>query len=148
MVRRQDVDALLGLSVAPEQQRFVASNSVTLAQAAYNPSSTVCGVWKDDTPIGLVAWVDTSHPEAELDPEDEPDCLYLWRLMIGHQWQRRGFGREILAQLERRARVQQRSFLYVSAVEGPGSPLAFYEKAGFRRTGAISDGEVVLRLPL
>jgi len=33
-------------------------------------------------------------------------------------------------------------------VPGPGCPELFYLRAGFRHTGKLEDGEVVLELPL
>ena len=38
--------------------------------------------------------------------------------------------------------------LTTSAGQGDGSPIAFYERYGFERNGAVSDGEVVLQLQL
>ena len=40
------------------------------------------------------------------------------------------------------------SIIVTSAVPGEGSPLPFYEKYGFERTGNVHDGEVELRLGL
>ena len=38
--------------------------------------------------------------------------------------------------------------LNTSAREGDGSPIAFYERYGFERTGEVRDQEVLLRLKL
>ena len=38
--------------------------------------------------------------------------------------------------------------LTTSAGQGDGSPITFYERYGFERTGEVSDGEVLLRLTL
>ena len=38
--------------------------------------------------------------------------------------------------------------LTTSAGQGVGSPIAFYERYGFERTGEVSEDEVVLRLKL
>jgi hypothetical protein len=38
--------------------------------------------------------------------------------------------------------------LNTSAREGDGSPLSFYERYGFERTGEVRYGEVLLRLKL
>ena len=40
------------------------------------------------------------------------------------------------------------STLAVSYVPGAGCPEAFYLKAGFRHTGKLDDGEIILELPL
>ena len=38
--------------------------------------------------------------------------------------------------------------LLTSVVEGAGSPLGFYLRQGFRATGAVHDGELVLERPV
>jgi diamine N-acetyltransferase len=38
--------------------------------------------------------------------------------------------------------------LTTSAHHGDGSPIPFYERYGFKRTGEVDEGEVVLQLTL
>lgn len=145
---RERVNQLIDLNVSEQQQQFVATNAVTLAQAAYEPSAQVCGLWRGETAVGLMAWVDMSHPQAPVDPGDKLDCLFLWRLMIHLDHQRSGAGKAALAHLAQLAKALGRSSVFVSVVEGPGGPLNFYESNGFVRTGKISEGETVLSLAL
>jgi RimJ/RimL family protein N-acetyltransferase len=47
-----------------------------------------------------------------------------------------------------RSRPGGQTTLRTSCVPGPHSPIAFYEKFGFRRTGEFDDGEEILELRL
>jgi hypothetical protein len=69
--------------------------------------------------------------------------------MVDAQFQRRGVGTAALDQVIAHVRSKRRfATLSVSYVPGPGCPEAFYLRAGFKHTGKIEDGEVVLELPL
>ena len=74
---------------------------------------------------------------------------YLWKLLIDERYQRQGVGTATLDLIVRyfldRPGVDS---ITTSAVEGDGSPIPFYERYGFERTGEMHDQEVVLRLHL
>ena len=73
---------------------------------------------------------------------------YLWRLMIDAHHQGHGIGREAVRMVIDHVRAKGLRKLEVSYVPGPGSPEAFYLGLGFRHTGRIDEGEIVLELPL
>lgn len=54
-VIRDHVDALVKLEVGARQPGLVAENVKTLAQAAYEPNSTVWGLWSGETGGGPMA---------------------------------------------------------------------------------------------
>ncbi|WP_037309002.1 GNAT family N-acetyltransferase [Ruegeria halocynthiae] len=145
---RDTLSALAKLTVRDEQATFVASNLMTMAQSVFEPGSGIFGIWKDDAPVGLLAIVDMSHPDAELDDEDDPDGIYIWRLMIDQTHQGQGYGRAALEFAKSLARTRGLSKLVISVVDAPGSALPLYEAFGFRRTGRLVDGEVELHMPL
>lgn len=133
---------LLRLKTRPDQVHLVAPSSVTIAQAAYEPGGYVWGLWDGETAVGLLAMV---HPhEAELEEGDDPDGAYIWRLLIGAEFQGKGYGRAAIGEALAQARAWGLPRLATSVVDAPDSNIAFYEGLGFRRTGAISDGEIVL----
>jgi diamine N-acetyltransferase len=69
--------------------------------------------------------------------------------MIDARFQGQGTGAAALQQVI--AHVKSRGLfasLVTSYVPGPGCPERFYVRAGFRHTGKVDDGEVVLELPL
>ncbi|MCG7522625.1 GNAT family N-acetyltransferase [Ruegeria sp. Ofav3-42] len=67
-----------------------------MAQSIFEPESEIYGVWEQTAPVGLLAIVDMSHPDADLDECDDPDGIYIWRLMVDQAHQGRGYGRAAL----------------------------------------------------
>lgn len=146
-VTRDCLRALMDLSVLPEQDKRVAPNSVTLAQAAYETGSTVYGLWDEDQAVGLMAVIDMkNYPWIE--EADEKDGLYLWRLMIDKDRQGKGFGRAALDLLVEIAQEHNAVSITSSVVQEEGSAMPFYETYGFVQTGEIHDDELVIRLVL
>lgn len=138
---------LAALEVRADQETFVASNLMTMAQAPFEPGSEIFGIWDGDVPVGLLAVIDMAHPDAGWDDGDDPDGLFIWRLMIDQAYQRRGHGRAALAFARSLARSKGRADLAISVVDEPGGPRPLYEAFGFRPTGRVLDDEVELRLP-
>ena len=42
------------LKVKPEQQKFVASNAVSIAQAHFHQAAWIRAIYADDTPVGFI----------------------------------------------------------------------------------------------
>lgn len=143
---------LVQLMVRPDQIDLVSSNAKTLAQAAYETGSYVWGLWDGETLIGLMAmihpfeypWDDYQFHE----PGDNARCAYLWRLMIGAEFQGKGYGSAALAE----AFAQTRAWGYVRLTahvsDEPHSNLRFYQSHGFHSTGIIEGGELVIAIDL
>lgn len=99
-------------------------------------------MYADNTPAGFVMIA------AEV---ASPDYIphYLWKLLIDERYQRQGFGTAtldlIVEYFHGRPGVDA---LITSVGEGDGSPIEFYERYGFERTGEVADGEVFLQLRL
>jgi diamine N-acetyltransferase len=139
------VRAVTRLAVHPEQQGFVASNAVSLAQALFSDEAWYRVICADGEMVGFVMLADeTLKPE----PPAEPN-IGLWRLMIDARHQRRGIGRAAMALIVAhvRSRPGVRSF-YTSWVPAPSGPEPFYRGLGFVPNGEIDDGEVVALYPL
>ena len=131
---------ILHLKVAPEQERFVAPNAVSIAQAYfYRDTAWFRGIYDGDTPVGFVML------------EDKPDLgsYTLWRFMIDARHQRKGHGRRAIELILEHVRSRPgASHLYTSCVDAPGGPGPFYEGLGFTYTGALDEGERVMYRPL
>lgn len=141
-VRSDDVLPLVKLKVAPEQERFVAPNAVSLAQAAYKPPGRPFGLHAGGQPVGfLLLW------DARRDPEDPADQLYIWRLMVDARHQGQGHGKAAIRWTIDEARRLGVASVGLSHVQG--NPMgAFYEALGFRYTGKVNEGEVEMIYPL
>ena len=147
-VLRDDVVPLIKLAVRPDQSDLVASNATTLAQAAYETGSYVWGLWDGDILVGLMAMI---HPgEYPWDgyggnePNDDRTAAYLWRLRVGVDFQGKGYGSAALAMAFEQARTWGCPRLTAHVSDAPHSNLSFYERFGFRNTGEIDQGEVVI----
>lgn len=144
-ITAETVRRITDLSVRPEQERFVASNAVSLAQALFTPEAWYRAIQVGDEPAGFVMLYDESlRPE----PPERPE-IGVWRLMVDTRFQGRGVGTAALELVVEHVRAKGLfSTLLVSCVPGKGSPEPFYLRAGFRPTGRIEDGERELELPL
>jgi GNAT superfamily N-acetyltransferase len=139
---RSEVEAL---RTSPGQEKFVSSVVDSLLEAAEEPGGHAIywAVYDDETPVGFVMISD------EVDgPEYFPQ--YLWKLLIDERYQRRGYGTATLDLIVEYFRSRPGvEMMRTSAGQGDGSPLPFYERYGFERTGDIVfNNEVLLRLKL
>ena len=144
-ITAQTVRQITALAVGPHQQRFVASNAVSLAEALFSAEAWYRAIYVDDAPAGFAMLYDESLRAAP----PSPPQVGLWRFMIDYRFQGRGAGTAALEQVI--AHVKGKGLftsLQVSYVPGPGCPEPFYLRAGFQHTGKVDDGEIVLALPL
>jgi diamine N-acetyltransferase len=137
-VHKDNVVTLCRLQAKPGQERFVAPNAITLAEAHYYPGSLVRGIYADDEPVGVI-WVACEDP-------DEPP--FLVRLSIAGTRQGQGIGAQAMALLQDELRAAGETELELSFVPGEEGPQGFYERLGFADTGRTLEGEVIWRKDL
>jgi diamine N-acetyltransferase len=89
-------------------------------------------------------------PQEVLDANDDiVGPYYLWRLLIDHRFQGRGYGAATIDAVAAYVRTRPNAeALLTSCRAGEGSPQPFYLHLGFVKTGQVVDGEDVLRLDL
>lgn len=134
------------LAVAPEQQGLVAPNAVSIAEAYFEPAAWFRAICADDKPVGFAMLYDPTRTDA---PEQGPEICYLWRLMVDSRWQKRGYGSVALDLLIDHARTLPGvTRLRTSYVPSANNASGLYERMGFRATGAMDEGEVVMELTL
>lgn len=139
-ITRETLRPILRLKVAPEQEMFVASNAVSIAQAHFEPETAwFRGIYAGETPVGFVmVEIDTTAQE-----------YFLWRFMIDRRYQGRGYGRRALQRVVDHVRTLPGArSLGCSYEPGEGSPAEFYHKFGFVDTGEVDEGELITRLDL
>jgi diamine N-acetyltransferase len=139
-VNKENLGDVLRLAVAPEQERFVASVAVSIAQAHfYGEHAWFRAIYVDDTAVGFVM----------LDDRPEKSKYHLWRFMIDKRYQGRGFGAHALELVMNHVRTRPGATeLSLSCVPDDGGPGPFYEKLGFVYTGEVEEGELVMRRAL
>jgi diamine N-acetyltransferase len=134
----------LSKTLSEVQRTHVADNSVSIAQAHFEPHAWFRAIYADDTPVGFIMLY--------IGPEDEepgnPTTWFLWRFMVGVAYQKMGFGRRALKFIFDMVREQGGKELLVSCHEGPDGPEGFYRRLGFTPNGKYYEGELGMVLPL
>ena len=144
-INADTVRAICALRVAPEQERLVAPNAVSIAQAYFEPAAWFRAIYAGDEPVGFAMLFDSTRAVA---PE-HPDTCHLWRFMIAEQHQRQGHGGAALTQLIDHARgLPGTTKFSLGFVPDGAGPRDFYARFGFRETGEIDEGEVIMELAL
>ena len=138
---------VVAIAVAPGQEQFVDNVADSLAEADETPDACPWyrAIYADEMPVGFIMITDgipDGHPKYEWP-------YYLWRLIIGADDQRRGYGSAALDLVVAYVRSRPRATeLVTSAVPGEGSPITFYERYGFKATDQLLDAEHVYKLRL
>jgi diamine N-acetyltransferase len=139
--------AVEALAVTAVQAEYVAGVAESLVEAAETPDACPWyrAVYLDDDPVGFIMISDgitVVHPDY-LGP------YYLWRLLIDQRYQGRGYGSAALGLVVEYVRTRPDArVLITSAGQGSASPIGFYLRQGFRATGQVHQGELVLELDL
>ena len=138
-VTGDNLNEVLRLSVTEAQNAYVAPNAVSIAQAHYSDNAWYRAIYAGETPVGFVmVSVDTQKPE-----------YMLWRYMIDHRHQGRGYGRQALRLVMDHIRtLPGADTFYLSCVPGDGGPEGFYRGMGFVPTGDWDDDEMIMVLAL
>jgi diamine N-acetyltransferase len=138
-VTADTVRAICALRVRPEQEGYVATNALSIAQAHFQPRAWFRAIYADETPVGFVM----------LDDDPEAKEYFLWRLMIDGDHQGKGHARRALDLVVEYVRTRPGATeLRSSYVEGDDGPAGFYRAYGFVETGEMEGTEVEIRLAL
>jgi diamine N-acetyltransferase len=131
------------LAVTPAQGKFVSSVRESILEAAQEPDARAIywAVYADETPVGFVMIADEVG---------SPDYIahFLWKLLIDERYQRRGLGTATLDLIVEYFRSRGVGTMWTSAGQGEGSPVTFYERYGFERSGDLHGDETLLRLEI
>ncbi|MBP2620962.1 GNAT family N-acetyltransferase [Streptococcus panodentis] len=145
LVDKSSFQAVLDLKIseADERARFVAPNVRSLADAwLYRENGDVfpTAIYWDGEVIGFVL--------LEMDKEESE--YFIWRIMIGQQYQGRGYGRKALEALIEQAKADVAcDHLVADYVQGNDKMKQLLTSLGFEETGWIEEyKEVAMRLDL
>ena len=142
-----NTESVVELRTTKDQERFVSTVAYSLREAAENPQGSPWfrAVYADEQPVGFVmlSW------DVEPQPPEINGPWFLWKLLIDHRHQRKGYGQEVVRQVVEIVRGEGGTELLTSYVPGEGGPAGFYAKLGFLPRGDVDpEGEVILRLGL
>jgi diamine N-acetyltransferase len=149
-ITNKDVRAVCLLDVGPDQDRLVAPNAVSIAQAHFSPEAWFRAIYADSMPIGFAMLEDWSQVlDREPKLYEGERYVSLWRFMIDHRYQGLGFGAQAIRLLIAHARSRPNvKNMLLSFVPKENNPEPFYQRFGFIRTGEEDDGELIMRLTL
>ncbi|WMC91430.1 GNAT family N-acetyltransferase [Kineothrix sp. MB12-C1] len=139
-INEDNFRAVVGMKLEGEQSKYVASNVYSLAQAwLYPEEAKPYAIYKDEEIIGFMM----------LDWDEEERECGIWRFMIANDQQGKGYGRKALEYAVNRIK-ETGKFDYVSLDYAPGNNVGkhLYESVGFRETGEIEEGEIIMKLDL
>ena len=141
-VTAENRQAVADLELGPDQKDLVATNAESLAEVQHDPDARPRAVYAGERLVGFLMY-DAGRAD------EVPREAMLYRFMIGHNYQGRGYGRVALA----KALEEIRAIPYVSKIlisYMPDNPVAkpFYASFGFNEVGTDEDGEMIAELTL
>ena len=139
---------IMKLNVAPDQRKFVAPNSVSIAEANYSDYAWMRGLYVNDEPVGFLMMADPITGE-EGEQEEYNGRYFLWRFMVAENHQKKGYGKQALDKLCNYVRSRPNAeYLYASYHPGDHGPEKFYLNYGFEKTGEMLGDEAVIKVKL
>lgn len=131
------VRQIIDLRVSEQQSPYVAPNATSIAEGLLNPGGWLRAIYLGEVPVGLALLFDPKIPGAIARGPVDAASVSLWRFMIAHQHQKRGYGRQALDLLCALAQNVGARSLLTSYVPGEHGPERFYLHYGFTRTGEM-----------
>jgi diamine N-acetyltransferase len=138
-IDRSSWEKCCALKVSEDQKNFVASNTYSLAQAAYEPDTYPMGIYFDEEMVGFLMW----------DYDSDIGVWEMCRLMIDVRHQRKGIGEAAVRKLlELISSKIGHIIFYTSAEPANENAISLYEKVGFKKNGRIVYDEVMMEIQL
>jgi diamine N-acetyltransferase len=151
IVTEDDKAAVLGLERGPGQERYLGSMESHFEDAIEDAIARprMWSVHDGDQLVGFVMISDGIPAETLAAHDDIVGPYFLWRLLIDHRFQGRGYGAATIdAVVEYLKTRPDAEVLLTSCEHGEGSPQPFYLRYGFTLTGERKWGEDLLALDL
>jgi GNAT superfamily N-acetyltransferase len=146
-IDEQTLKAVLAVTLTAEQEPYVGSVAEALEEAREVPEGKPWyrAVFDGELAVGFVmlSWNVPPSPPEIIGP------WYLWKLIVDHRYQGRGYGRAIIEKVVETVRAEGAKTLLTSYALGPNNPGSFYQRVGFIPTGDVNiDGEIIVALKL
>ncbi|MCD1147312.1 GNAT family N-acetyltransferase [Peptoniphilus sp. KCTC 25270] len=131
-VTMENFEEVIGLKLKEDQVEFLESNLYSLAEAKVNEALEPRGIYYNEELIGFMLYYFK---------EDNPDYVYLKRIMLDEKFQGRGWGREAM---EESIAFFKREYPTIGAVElmhyfdNEGGE-SLYISLGFEETGEVRE---------
>ncbi|WP_083415398.1 GNAT family N-acetyltransferase [Massilia timonae] len=131
-----NVETLLEMQLPPEQDRWLANNAYSIAQASFYPDWRMRAIYHDGAPAGFLLY--------DVASRDEAGHYGIYRFMVDHPRQGRGIGRRALQLLlaELRAQPDAQRITICYKPENVAAR-ALYRSCGFVEVGVDELGEMI-----
>lgn len=131
-ITKDNLEDVLSLQIAEEQELYVSSTAHSLAQAyVYKEKAFPFAIYADDVLVGFIM----------MGYYEERKQYTLWKFLIDKEYQNRGFGRVALKQgiayLQEKFGVSE---VYTGVLLGNEVAKRLYESCGFVETGLVEYG--------
>jgi diamine N-acetyltransferase len=138
-VTRENLSAVIELTVTPEQEEFVSPNLYSLAETYVEPTWTPLAIYAGDALVGF----------AMFGRDDETGRWWIMRYMIDVQHQGKGYGTTALPGLIDLI-VERHGCSELLLGYEPNNEVAsrLYARMGFAPTGEVVGNEIIARLDL
>ena len=138
-VDHQNWKSCVDMSVASDQEPFVAENWYSLLQWKFSDNMHPYCIYADETMVGFIMYA--------LDTETHR--WFLLRFMVDFRHQGNGYGKAALSLLIDKVRESLGNISFYTCVEEDNkTALKLYEDAGFERTGELYWDELLLKIQL
>jgi diamine N-acetyltransferase len=154
IVSEDDEEAVMGLRRGPGQERYL-GRMISHFEDAIADAKACPRMWSVHDAatgqlVGFVMISDNIPAETLAADDDIVGPYFLWRLLVDHRFQKRGYGAATIDAVVEflGANRPNADVLLTSCKAGDGSPQPFYLRYGFRKTGEVKWGEDILALDL
>lgn len=135
-ITKHNYEAVCELEVTEGQEDYVASNTWSPVEAAYNREYSARAICANGEPVGFFMWVQESASK-----------ISIWRFMVDKNHQQKSIGRKslnlALEEIKKTANLKEIEICY-----SPKNPVAkrFYSSFGFVEIGMDADDEDMLAI--
>lgn len=154
-VNGKNIWELVKLKVAEGQTSFVATNTESILEAYVSLTSggnaLPFGIYDGETPVGFLMIGYDTDKSWENPPPVAAGNYNLWRLMIDRRYQGRGYGRqavELALEYVRTLPCGPAGLCWLSYEPENQAAKKLYRSCGFRETGELDLGEIIMARPL
>ena len=121
------------LEVKSEQEKLVADNCYSIAQASLIPNAWCKVIYYEQNAIGFFSVINKTK-----------ELAYVWRFMIDAKYQGRGLGKRALLKLIEKLYSDGAKRIELAVSHDEGNAEEFYKKCGFISTDRQMQGEWIL----
>jgi diamine N-acetyltransferase len=142
-VTKDNFSAIGALEVSAEQNKFLASNLYSLAEASFYAEHRPRAIYDDDTLVGFLMY---SHNR----PDDQPEYCDIFRFMIDRRHQGQGAGAQAMARvLEEIQQIESVARITICYLPSNTKARNFYAGFGFEEVDEDeASGEMVAEIQL